>query len=252
MLAKLIGASRWNWTAFGKHIVAKDYFQINLQSPIAKAFAQWVDNGFRALPEEKRRHTVCSWRFWTRGQKKGTALCGLTKSSCDSIGRPYPMTLIGEGALDRWEKSWELMLVGLEETWQTLEYTVARRLKDLDQLENEIGHLESPQKKWWEARHLSGPHQMGDNLRWEHKKIIVTNVRNKARSLDRDGRVVISLDNSDKDTPFQLATLWHTALKASQAPLPSTVFMGGGMEKTMLALFNRPLIQDDFVFLWSA
>lgn len=52
MLGKLIGASSWNWTVFGKHPVAKDYFQINLTSPMANAFAKWVDAGFQRLSEK--------------------------------------------------------------------------------------------------------------------------------------------------------------------------------------------------------
>jgi type VI secretion system ImpM family protein len=251
MLGKLIGASSWNWTVFGKHPVAKDYFQINLISPMANAFAKWVDAGFQGLSENSRRNTVCSWRFWAKGLKKGTTLCGLGKSSSDSIGRPYPMMIIGEGALDQWEKFWHLMLVGLGPTWQTLEYASTRRLRTLDQLVIDINHLETPCKQWRQARQLNYVELVDDLPDWKNKKIILSDVREKVRLLEKDGRLLIPLDGQGSEDLSQLAVAWHLALKDCQSPVPSTVFMGGSPEKTFLALFCRPLLSEDFSVLWS-
>ncbi|MBC2713421.1 MAG: type VI secretion system-associated protein TagF [Desulfosarcina sp.] len=251
MLGKLIGGSSWDWTVFGKHPVAKDYFQIRLTSPMASAFAKWVDAGFQRLSENSRRNTVCSWRFWAKGQKKGVTLCGLGRSSSDSIGRPYPMMIIGEGALDQWEKSWHLMLVGLGPTWETLEYAATRRLRSLDQLRNDINHLETPRKQWRQARQLDRKEQAEDHPEWKNKKIILSDVREKVRVLETEGQLFIPLDGQGSVDPFQLAGAWHLALKDCHSPIPNTVFMGGSSEKTFLALYSRPLAPDDFSVLWS-
>lgn len=251
MLGKLIGASSWNWTVFGKHPVAKDYFQINLTSPMANAFAKWVDAGYQRLSENLRRRTVCSWRFWAKGQKKGTTLCGLGKSSGDSIGRPYPMMIIGEGALDQWEKYWHLMLVGLGPTWETLEYASTRRLRSLDQLEIDINHLETPHKQWQQARKMNHNDLAVDLPEWKNNKIILSGVREKVQVLEKEGRLLIPLDGQGAMDAFQLALAWHLALKDCQSPVPNTVFMGGSPEKTFLALYCRPLSPDDFSVLWS-
>ena len=250
MLGKLIGTSRWNWTVFGKHPVAKDYFQVNLISPMASAFAKWVDTGFRRLSENERRITVCSWRFWARGQKKGTTICGLGKSSSDSIGRPYPMMIIGEGPLDQWEKSWHLTPAGLRPTWETLEYATTRRLRNLEQLENEINHLPSPRKQWQQTRKMDPNKLAADSCEW-NKKIVLSDIREKVRLLETDGQLLIPLDGQALIDPFQLADAWHVALRDCNSPIPSTVFMGGSPEKSLLALYRRPLIADDFSALWS-
>ncbi len=251
MLGKLIGRPGWSWAAFGKHPVAKDYFQINLTSPMANAFAKWVDTGFQRLSEDERRHNVCSWRFWSKGQKRGAALCGLGKSSSDSIGRPYPMMIIGEGELDGWESSWHLMLLGLGSAWEILEYTATRRLGTLDQLVSDINQLETPAKQWQQARRLAGEQLTDDHAAWLKKKIILSDVREKANALETDGQLVVPIGGDDVEDPFQLACAWHLALKECQAPVPNTVFMGGSPEKTLLAFYCRPLAIDDFSVLWS-
>ncbi len=250
MLGGLIGGPSWDWAVFGKHPVAKDYFQMNLVSPMASAFASWVDAGFRQLAEDDRRNTVCSWRFWAKGQKKGTVICGLGKSSSDSIGRPYPMMIIGEGGLDKWEKAWQMMLIGLRQTWETIEYTTTRRLRNLEQLETQLSRLPSPRKQWQRTIRMDTKSLVADPQEWD-KKIILSDVRKKVSLLEIDGQLIIPLDGQESSDPFQLASAWHVALKHCDAPIPNTVFMGGRPEKNVLALFTRPLIADDFSVLWS-
>ncbi|WP_083456635.1 type VI secretion system-associated protein TagF [Desulfosarcina cetonica] len=105
MLGRLIGRQRWSWAAFGKHPATKDYFQIQVATPLAHAFSRWVEAGFGRMDENDRRHRVCSWRFWSRGLKKGSMVGGLGRSSADGIGRPYPLVLLGEGTSGAGRKS---------------------------------------------------------------------------------------------------------------------------------------------------
>lgn len=249
MLGRIIGRSRWIWSAFGKHPVAKDYFQMNLDSPMAGAFAKWVDTGFQQLSEDRRRQTVCSWRFWARGQKKGTTVCGLGKSCSDSFGRPYPMVIMGEGALDQWEKEWDLMLAGLQSTWETLEYATTRRFRDLEQLDFEIRNLPSPNKRWQQTRKMDTYGLASEAHEW--KKIILSDVRKKIQQLEIDGQLLIPLDGQPLADPFQMATAWHVALKECGSAIPNTVFMGGKPDTNLLALYIRPLVANDFSTLWS-
>ncbi len=250
MLGKLIGGSSWDWAAFGKHPVAKDYFQLNVVSPMASAFASWVDAGFRRIPEDDRRNVVCSWRFWAKGQKRGSTICGLGKSSSDSIGRPYPMMIIGEGALDKWEKTWQLMLAGLRETWEIIEYETTRRLKSLEQLEKQLLRMPSPHRQWKLTRQMA-PNEWATSLQEYERKIVLSDVKHKVRQLEIDGHLIIPLDGKDGSDPFQLAGAWHVALKNCDATIPHTVFMGGRPDNNVLAMYIRPLVADDFSELWS-
>ncbi len=249
MLGRLIGGARWEWAVFGKHPVAKDYFQINLVSPMATAFAQWVDSGFRRLSEDQRRHTACSWRFWAKGQKRGAMTCGLGKCSSDSIGRPYPLMIVGEGTLPQWEQYWQLMLASLQSTWESLEYAASRRLRGLDHLETVVRSVPAPRSQWLEAASAVCPDDK-DPLTG-CRKVFLTDACEKAKALDADGALLVELDGDDATDPFQLASAWHVALKACGMPAPTTAFMGGRPDKSVLALFRRPLMTDDFSSLWS-
>lgn len=250
MLGKIMGLSRWSWAAFGKHPAARDYFQINLASPLVVAFSQWVENGFNRVPEDQKRTRVCSWRFWSRGQKKGTLLCGLGKSSSDSIGRPYPMMVLGEGTMAQWEKYWHLLPFGLGPTWDRMEYVATRHQPDLQQLENEINYLAKPWDDWEGIRNRRRQHEDMDNLNLS-KKIIMSDISEKARSLESEQKLMISLNGETADDPFQMAGAWHLGINRQFSGIPSTVFMGGTTENTYLVLFSRPLSSEDFLSLWT-
>ena len=250
MLGKLIGRSRWAWAAFGKHPAARDYFQINLSSPLVAAFSQWVEYGFDRIPEEHKRTRMCSWRFWSRGQKKGTLLCGLGKSSSDSIGRPYPMMVLGEGTIDQWEKSWHLLPFGLGPTWDRMEYVAARSHADLVQLEKEIRGLGRPWSDWETICRRYKTRDAMDDLEL-NRKIILSDIDEKARVLLDQQKLTVPLDGEPADDPLQLAGAWHLGLRRQFAGIPSTVFMGGTLAKTSLVLFDRPLSSDDFLQLWA-
>jgi len=250
MLGGLIGGDRWSWTAFGKHPIARDYFLVGSQSPLSRAYSQWVDNGFGRLSETVRRNGVYSWRFWSRGLKKGALLCGLSKSSADGIGRPYPLVLMGEGQLSRWEKNWNLLPYVLAPTWQNMEYTASRRMEDLSQLEADLLRMETPSPAWKETLKDVDPGPSGPQAEPVHK-IVMDQIQSKTRTLVTEQKLTIALDQADRGDSLQMAGAWCQALKAQYSHAPSTVFMGGSLEKACLVLFLRPLVADDFIGLWS-
>ncbi|MBC2713128.1 MAG: type VI secretion system-associated protein TagF [Desulfosarcina sp.] len=250
MLGKIMGWNRWLWAAFGKHPSAKDYFQISLQSPLAQAFAQWVENGFGRIPEAVRRNGVYSWRFWSRGLKKGTLVCGLGKSSGDGVGRPYPLMLLGEGHLDRWEHHWNLLPFVLASAWDRMEYTAARRVEHISQLEADLQRMEAPNPGWKQTLKAISQDLSAYETQPIHK-IIMAKIREKARTLEMEQKLIISLDAGHQGDPLQMAGAWHQALKSHYTGTPNTVFMGGSPEKSFLVLYSRPLSPDDFSVLWS-
>lgn len=250
MLGKLMGWGRWSWAAFGKHPAARDYFQINLQRPLAQAFAQWVEDGFTRIPETTQRKGVYSWRFWSRGLKKNIMVCGLGKSSGDGVGRPYPMMLLGEGYLDRWEPHWNLLPFVLASTWNKMEYTAARRMEDIGNLEADLQRMETPSPGWKTSLRMVSCDLSGQEIE-PIKKIIMSEIREKARTLQTEQKLIVSLDAGYQGEPLQMAGAWHQALKSHYPGTPNTVFMGGSPEKSFLVLYSRPLMADDFVELWS-
>jgi len=250
MLGKLMGWGRWSWAAFGKHPAARDYFQINLQRPLAQAFAQWVEDGFARIPETTRRNGIYSWRFWSRGLKKNIMVCGLGKSSGDGVGRPYPMMLLGEGNLDRWEPHWNLLPFVLAATWNKMEYTAARRLEHISHLEADLQRMETPAPGWKASLRMVSCDLSAREIE-PINKIIMSEIREKARTLQTELKLIIPLDAGHQGEPFQMAGAWHQALKSHYSGTPNTVFMGGSPEKSFLVLYSRPLVADDFVELWS-
>lgn len=250
MLGRLIAPNRWAWGAFGKHPSARDYFQIRTQFPLAQAFSQWVDNGFGRLPEEIRRNGMCSWRFWSKGLKKSSLLCGLAKSSGDGVGRPYPLVLLGEGRLEKWEKNWNLLPFVLSPAWDRMEYSASRRMECIGSLESDLQRMDAPAAEWKSTLH-SLSHDSDDQETLSLQKVIMAEIMAKARTLETEQRLIIPLDQRLHCDSLQMAGAWHQALKTHLLGTPNTVFMGGSLEKAFLVLFLRPLVADDFIDLWS-
>lgn len=250
MLGKLIGRPQWSWTAFGKHPSARDYFQISLDRPLAQAFAQWIETGFDKTPESVRRNGICSWRFWSRGMKKGTLVCGLGKSSGDGVGRPYPLMLLGEGHLDRWEKYWHLLPIVLSSVWNYMEYSASRRVEHVNQLESDLLRMETPRPGWKEILRAHEQNLREPDALSIHK-VIMSQIQAKARTLEAEQKLIIPLDSASPGDPLQLASAWHQALKNHFHDIPNAVFMGGSPNQSLLVFFKRPLLAEDFTDLWS-
>lgn len=49
MLGTLETVQDWQWSAFGKHPAAKDYFRIGRMSPFSQGLFEWVEGGYRIL-----------------------------------------------------------------------------------------------------------------------------------------------------------------------------------------------------------
>ena len=110
MLGSLKSSAGWKWTAFGKHPVAGDYFYAGADDPFFQAFSGWVENGYRQISTERKNATdLYSWRFWAKGAQKDTLVYGVGRDSFDTIGRPYPLVIMGTGTLADWHRNWEIL-----------------------------------------------------------------------------------------------------------------------------------------------
>jgi type VI secretion system ImpM family protein len=246
--------NRWNWAACGKHPVARDYFRLSLNTSLLAAFENWVEKGYQAL-SSRQLSTQCmySWRFWAKGIKKGNLVCGVAKDSSDSIGRPYPLLIMGEGMLDGWEEHWDLLPHAFESTWDQIEYISSRRFENLKGLEYEVCAIKNPKSDWMEWSSISKNQEKGQSL--THALTISKDndqIREKADCLAKKMECLVPLDiRTDKD-PLDIAGHWNSLLKVDSSDVPNAIFLGGVPEKRFLAVFNRSLNANDFVRLWSA
>jgi CubicO group peptidase (beta-lactamase class C family) len=157
---------------------------------------------------------------------------------------------MGEGHLDHWEKHWNLLPFVLAAAWDKMEYSAARRMENIGQMEADLQRLERPAPAWKES--LRGiPQDPGTRDAQPLHKLIMAEIGAKARTLETEQKLIIPLDHSGRQDPLILAGAWHQALKRHFSGTPSTVFMGGSMEKSFIVFFQRPLMADDFIELWS-
>lgn len=245
MLGSVESANSWHWAAWGKHPVAKDYFSLGLNSPLIKAFCDWIEKGYQTLGSRRRPSSkLCSWRFWAKGPKKESLVCGVGRDSSDSLGRPYPLLIVGTGPLEGWEDQWDLLPFACEKTWSQIEYLSTKRFIDVKELEDAIGIVRPPYPHWSEfvfqreRSQRASPCASGD-------------LENRAISLSRKPEFFIRLEGGASNDPFTLTGLWHLLLKSPSGGVPNAVFMGGTPHESYLVVFKRPLVPADFVRLWS-
>jgi len=252
MLGSVKHKAGWIWYTSGKHPAAKDFLEIGPRDPLLQAFADWVGGGFRQWSTRNNPKTAQnSWRFWTRSARKHHIICGVSRDSCDSIGRTFPLVMMGSGHLKAWEAHWELLPLVLDKTWLQMEYLSAKRLPDFNHLEDEVRMLPLPTDNWSDlnlaGRQTGEPNPGCDNSATEERPL---HNMISGRSDPLMG-IMPLINGSQNDPPRQLSLLLATLKKSSKKP-PNAVFMGGIPEKSFLVLFKRPLRPEDFNTLWSA
>ncbi|MDH4264795.1 MAG: TagF domain-containing protein [Deltaproteobacteria bacterium] len=235
MLGSIKSSQPWQWSASGKHPAMKDFFNLGHNGPLALGFSEWVKNGFQQVGSPKDPSSFYSWRFWARGFKKENLACGIVRDSSDSLGRPYPILIMGLGPLNGWEEVWDLLPSACEITWNQMEYLSTRIFKGLKQLEEEVQNIQLPSSGWEE---LAGKRGDFEELERQvlHRK--------------EEKEFFIHLDQEPLD-PSAWIRFWHFHFKKKGEGIPNALFMGGTLAKAFLAVFKRPLVASDFVRLWS-
>jgi len=235
----------WHWCFYGKHPAARDYFTIGEHIPMAQAFIDWVERGYLPLTGKKEKaETSNSWRFWSRTPTRNQLICGLVRSSCDAIGRPYPLLMIGAGALHDWGKNWDSLPLACEKVWQQFEHIASRKYNSLELLKQDLNLLKPPENDWDELR---GSISYGDMS----KGVAAEEIKEKLAKLMQEKEIFMALKPRTVDNLFLLIANWHRYIKTYCNIMPNALFMGGGMQQTFLAIFLRPLKPDDFTLLWD-
>lgn len=229
--------SSWQWSAFGKHPVAKDFFRLGQDHPLLKGFSDWVEKGYQVfISKNPTLQNLHAWRFWARGTQKESVACGVVRDSSDQVGRPYPLLIIGTGMLNGWEEHWHLMPFACERTWDQIEYLSAFVANDLKKFEQEVQHIRPPLAGWSDF-------EMNRKDLKELKEQI---------SLSSDhAEFVIDLKGSSNDDPLIQASSYLSLIQNRIKTAPNAVFMGGTLDRICLAFFRRPLQTSDFVQLWT-
>ena len=251
MLGLVKSKRSWNWTAWGKHPVAKDYFRVGSQALLLKAFSDWVEKGYHMLgPKLNYSSNLYSWRFWARGSEKENIVCGVVRDSSDSLGRLYPLLIIGTGTLQKWENHWDLLPLACEEIWSHIEYLTTKRFLNFKQMEEGVRIIKPPYPDWSEfTNQRDSRFEYSSNNRLFHQDL--KGIKESVDSLTKKTEFFVPLDSVSSNDPITLACPWHSFLKSHIREIPNAVFMGGVPDETCLGVFKRPLVPADFVRLWS-
>jgi type VI secretion system protein VasJ len=241
-------AATWRWTAFGKHPLAGDYFSLGSPDPLFQAFSTWVEGGYRQLEKDMKHSTdLHSWRFCGKGPKHDTLICGVGRDSFDTVGRPYPLFIMGTGALPGISKHWELLPVALEPLWARMEYLGARRYIDFSQMKEDTERLPPPEKRW-KAHENEREKRRATSC--PNESALMETVRKSVFRHNDATRFTIPTDGDCRDATLT-ASLCFSMMKAEKDIMPGTLFPGGAVSATYLIGFRRPLNTGDFVGLWS-
>ena len=233
----------WRWKAIGKHPAAADYINVNSGTPMMDAIAEWMTKGYTGLPAGRPpTNGPYSWRFWFRGAKKGTLVCGVGRDSSDRIGRPYPLLIVGEGPLKGWEKQWTTLPLVLTKIWTHIERMAAHRYADIHELGESLSQLMPP--------HIESDVSEAVG-KAKADTIDPQTVERHLRTLREEGRVLVPLNDRDAAEPEMAAVHWQGDLGACCPEVPRAVFLGGNPQRSFLALIQQPLATTDFTTLWS-
>ena len=253
MLDIIEDEQNWQWAAFGKHPTAKDYFRLGQESPFVEGLFGWVEKGYQLLTtNENATPDFCSWRFWVREAGKNSLVCGLVRVSSDSLGRPYPLVIMGSGPLKNWQDNWDLLPFAAERTWRQIEYLAANLFTDFKKLEEEILTIRPPDANWsGHADKRKALNRVGSSLDPYASFLDIRELKRLAAANAEKAEVFISLDRGPCDDKIMHVSLWHLLARESLKALPNAMFMGGTLDKAYLAVVKRPLKPTDFIQLWS-
>jgi type VI secretion system protein VasJ len=233
--------------------VSTDFLRVGKGFSLASGFVDWIENGYRSIAQKHRLGLPSrSWRFWARGAGRDILACGIVKDSSDSLGRPYPLLIIGTGPLKQWEERWNLLPFSCETTWDRIEYLAAQNPRDFSVFERDIAYINPPIPDWSEfADRIKDIREKWANSDHNATAWSLTELERRSSEFTVRGESFISLEGLPIHKHFPLINLEHLVCKSQVKDIPNATFMGGTFENTCLAFFKRPLLPYDFVRLWN-
>lgn len=243
----------WRWSAFGKHPAAADYFRLGHSSPFVDGLTKWVESGYRLLAEQSDMSPpFCSWRFWARGFGRESLVLGVVRVSSDSLGRPYPLLIMGSGPLEGWEGRWDLLPFAGEKSWCQIEFLATNTFGDLRKLEEGLQGLRPPAVDWEDlAERRRGLNRLGSSLDPYASFLDMPRLETVAAERAGKDEFSVRLDRGPVNDKITLVSLWHLLAKGAAKGVPNALFMGGTLERSFLASYRRALAPGDFLHLWS-
>lgn len=234
----------WQWDVVGKHPAARDFFDLGPRSLMAKAFGEWIQRGAEGVVSTSKDLLVrtCSWRFWAKTPQKGILACGVIRNSCDSVGRPFPLLVMGTGRLESWEQNWELLPFACEGIWAQMEKLASRTYSSFELFQNDVNMLRPPQKNWRELE-LS---MLGLGERSEARRAYDTQLF----SFEQNKALFLPFTDNGQCDFFTMISDVHSRQKDRSTIVPNSLFMGGLVELPGLVLLQRPLSGQDFERMW--
>jgi len=239
-------SNRWRWVAHGKHPALSDYISAGRIFPMATGISNWVHNGFSEQQKlNSPRRFRCSWRFWVKGNSRDDISCGLLTDSCDSVGRPYPLLIMGNGPLAGWERHWELVPAVCESAWGGMEECATTPYRDFTALDRGVASLPQPSPHWDAFR------TVGDDDLAELEATDGASFNLQLRDLLIKNFGYIFLDRCNVCDRLFRTEYAGKILSRNLKNVPTAVFVGGTAEATWFAFYCRPLTGADFAALWT-
>jgi len=242
----------WRFAAFGKHPWAKDYIRLGSTTPMLTGFADWVDKGYEGIEGKKKGMAdAASWRFWSKGFGPGALVCGVVRDSVDRLGRPYPLLVLGTGALPDWEGHWDLLPYACLPLWQGIEYAGAQRYEEIGRFESAIRGLHPPVPDWAGFSGRRDREAVVPEVRSGIPGPGVASDRESDDAVPGEASRFIRLDERGGRDPLPAAVGWQTRLRRDDAEAPNAVFFGGTVAGAYLGVFRKRLSTSDFARIWN-
>jgi len=243
-LGKKEKATIWQWEVAGKHPAARDFFALGQRSLMAEAFTDWIRRGAESLVTISKDLLVrpCSWRFWAKTPQNGILACGVIRNSCDSVGRPFPLLVMGTGKLADWEENWELLPFACEALWYQMEQLASKNYASFELFHEDVSRLRPPLKDWQKMKLEKSVLAATD--------VSAINFHFQPVSHEGDQTLLLPFQDIGHYDFFAMISSAHSQLKMKVSAVPNSLFIGGLIEQPGLAVFKRPLSGQDFTRMW--
>ena len=224
--------------ACGNHPAFNDFIGINMTFPLANALASWVDAGVKAgtATDAKKARGIHSFQFWTRGSHKQTLIVGIIKDSGDSLGRIYPLLIMGQVYMKENNRQWPVVFDHFREVFRAFEEMTAARYNRFKEFETALFDIRFPEIDKGNMVKMSG---FSDSLAaWSRKSRPDENLILP---------VPVFLEQYQSHTDNDLVQ----RRGGTRIEPPKAVFIGGLPEKPITAIYQRPLRTHDFCRLFD-
>lgn len=229
----------WRFAAVGKHPAAPDFLSLGQGFSLSHSLAQWVAKGYACRPESAGGESLC-WRFWLKGGISGEFVCGFLRESRDSIGRPFPLLILGQGPLPGWGEHWAVLTLACDGAWREMAAMAQMQGGTVPELEGRVRGLTPPRGDWEKLR-LRVPGAGGG-----------ATPRGAFPGTGLESDEPASLPHDTPGDPEGELALRVARLCRECAPRrPSLGFLGGAPGSYRYLLFPRPLRGADFGMLWQ-